>query len=276
MTKPDFLVIGGTRCGTSWIYELLKSHPAIFMNPNIKEIQFFNRYYDKGWSWYKNFFPNKSDKYSQIGEVSADYLFDHNTPQRVHRHIPNAKFIVSLRNPVDKVYSSYRNERLYGNTSLSFEDYLKTEPLTVKKAFYSNQLRNWFKFFPKDRFLILIFEDTIENPALCAKKISEFLGVDPAGFDASLFSESRNVSFLPFFHRIFVLGSRINDLLLSRGHYRASSLLIKIGGLFKVMPKKQLRKMSKETRKELYSRLKKDIDETESLIGRRIEKWREG
>ena len=39
--KPDFVVMGAARSGTTWLYHRLKRHPGIFVPP-IKEIHYFD------------------------------------------------------------------------------------------------------------------------------------------------------------------------------------------------------------------------------------------
>lgn len=42
---PDFLGIGATKSGTSWLYVVLKEHPDIWM-PFVKELHYFDRSID--------------------------------------------------------------------------------------------------------------------------------------------------------------------------------------------------------------------------------------
>lgn len=39
---PDFLGIGGTRCGTTWLHDMLRRHPELWLPP-IKELHYFDR-----------------------------------------------------------------------------------------------------------------------------------------------------------------------------------------------------------------------------------------
>lgn len=39
---PDFLGIGGTRCGTTWLHDSLRRHPQLWLPP-IKELHYFDR-----------------------------------------------------------------------------------------------------------------------------------------------------------------------------------------------------------------------------------------
>lgn len=44
MSKPDFLIIGAQKAGTTWLDEMFKNHPHIW-TPPVKELQFFNELY---------------------------------------------------------------------------------------------------------------------------------------------------------------------------------------------------------------------------------------
>ena len=39
---PDFLVIGGQKCGTTWLQDNLEQHPQIWLPPT-KEVHYFDR-----------------------------------------------------------------------------------------------------------------------------------------------------------------------------------------------------------------------------------------
>jgi hypothetical protein len=102
---PDFVGIGAQRCGTTWLYEMLKSHPQIRMSTE-KELNFFNVNYHRGIEWYQKFFIG-TPSHMICGEYSPRYLANKNTPKRIKQTIPGAKLLVSLRNPVEQVFSRY-------------------------------------------------------------------------------------------------------------------------------------------------------------------------
>ena len=69
---PAFIGIGGQRCGSTWVFQALKEHPAI-QTAKEKEIHFFSYYYHFGFDWYlKQFGKQKNDKI--FGEFSTSYL----------------------------------------------------------------------------------------------------------------------------------------------------------------------------------------------------------
>lgn len=206
---PDFYIIGGQKCGTTSMFEYLSQHPSIF--PAVaKDIRFFDKYYYKGVDWYKTYFPSKTEEFIQqffrknsIKTVDATerYLEHPLTAKRIKKITPNAKFIVLLRNPIDRTFSHYgmnvdRNmETLSFEEALSKEDYRinkKLEKMELDKSFYDdkyfrfgyidrsiyvNKLKKWFSMFSRDQFLIIQTEEFLQNTDSIYQKTLKFLGV---------------------------------------------------------------------------------------------------
>ncbi|MCA9361496.1 hypothetical protein KC845_02980, partial [Candidatus Kaiserbacteria bacterium] len=74
---PDFIIIGGPRCGTTNLFNTLRHHPQI-KTSRIKEVKFFNndKKFNKGELFYRSYFPLKKHiKDNQIvGEASPNYF----------------------------------------------------------------------------------------------------------------------------------------------------------------------------------------------------------
>lgn len=205
---PDFVIIGAMRAGTSTLYRYLRYHPQTKGCPPY-EVHFFDRVPDKGVNWYRAHFPfefqlkGKDGRRVFItGEKTPTYLSDPYVPERVKKIIPEAKFIVLLRNPVDRAYSHYQWSVRRGYETLSFEkaleeeerrlqeleERLKTEELWRQPGYrwfsyktrgrYAEQLRTWFRYFPKEQFLILRSEDFYKDTPTIFGRILSFLGLD--------------------------------------------------------------------------------------------------
>ena len=58
---PDFLIIGGQRCGTTTLYQALSRHPSI-APPLRKEPQYFTLHADKGDGLYRAHFPTNGQR----------------------------------------------------------------------------------------------------------------------------------------------------------------------------------------------------------------------
>ena len=123
----NFLIIGAQKAGTTWLCDVLRRHPGVFI-PEWKELQFFNMEfnYEKGFDWYLDFFKG-SEGCTARGEGTPNYFYNictdlehrdwinREVPARVKTVLPDAKFILSLRDPVDRAVSAYNHFVLRGN-----------------------------------------------------------------------------------------------------------------------------------------------------------------
>ncbi|MFC2062047.1 sulfotransferase domain-containing protein [Elusimicrobiota bacterium] len=206
---PDFIIIGGQRCGTTSLYNYLIRHPQITPGYR-KEVHFFDFNFNKGIYWYRSYFPTRIIKYFYekllhrklfTGEASPYYFFHPLTPKRIYETIPKVKLILLLRNPVDRAYSHYHHEVRRGRENLSFKDAIDKEKERLKgekekilddnnydsnnyKRFaylsrgkYAEQIIDWYKYFPEEQLLIIKSEDFYENPQKQLNNIHAFLGL---------------------------------------------------------------------------------------------------
>jgi len=185
---PDFLIIGAARCGTSSLHANLARHPRIKPpNPlafklfaaNHKEIHFFDKNFKfkKGVNYYRSFFVGPPQKFFYF-ESTPNYLYQPKVPARVKALLPNAKFIVMLRNPVDRAWSHYSNwqKKCGWPESILYDPHSEI----LKKGIYHEQLARWFERFDRKQFFIIRSEDFFANERLVIKKTFEFLGLQPA------------------------------------------------------------------------------------------------
>ena len=173
MSLPNFMCIGASKSGTTSLYDILKQHSNIFL-PTFKEPHFFDisPVYEHGISWYDKTYFSGVKKEKCIGDFTPTYLFDKYAPERILSSLgKNVKFIIILRNPVDRAYSHYLHSKRDLHEHLSFEDALKKKVyennnyLTylrtsyVEQGKYADMLQRYFALFSKDNFLILHFEE---------------------------------------------------------------------------------------------------------------------
>ena len=174
MTLPDFIGIGAQKAGTTTLYHILSQHPQIRM-AKWKEVHFFNKdaHYQKGTEWYAETLPSKPAD-TLIGEITPAYLFHDDVPERIYRSLDHCdvKFIVMLRDPIDRAYSHFlMNKRDPNVETLSFQEAIDREGERIRKnptnkgryayltrSYYSRQIRRYFKYFSKDQMCFVIFE----------------------------------------------------------------------------------------------------------------------
>ena len=180
---PDFIIIGGMKCGTSSLYTYLSQHPYIFKS-NYKELRYFShdKYYSKGEKWYRSHFPikKKMPDGSLTFEASVDYLSSSDAPERLKNLLPNIKVIALLRNPTERAISHYFHSIKKGWRQGKILNTMKAEGTTFKlKGMYKEQLERYYKLFPSDNILVISSERFFEDPAETLKEVYLFLGVDP-------------------------------------------------------------------------------------------------
>ena len=175
---PNFLIIGAPRAGTTWLAKNLREHPQVFM-PKTKEIHYFDRHYSEGVEYYKQFFSG-ADGFEAVGEATPEYMYLPEMPELIHKLMPDCKLILILRNPVDRVYSRYWNSRAKykENKNLSFEEKIKKKPLFIEEGFYFDHLNNYYKYFKPEQFLILKYDDVLDQPLKLLQDVFLFLNVD--------------------------------------------------------------------------------------------------
>lgn len=108
--RPDFLIIGAQKCGTTALYMYLSHHKQI-VSGRCKEIHFFDQdaNYRKGSFWYHLHFPHVDEITLETlaFEATPYYLYYPPVAQRIYEYDPHLKLIILLRNPVDRAYSAW-------------------------------------------------------------------------------------------------------------------------------------------------------------------------
>lgn len=200
---PTFLIIGAQKAGTTSLYRYLAKHPDIKPNFVVKELSFFDEYYNRGLPWYQSHFPFKRQS-KQYFEGTTHYLFNPLAPERIKQILPDIKVIALLRNPIDRAYSSYKHQVRAERESLSFEEAIEAEAsrlngekerlLTdpdyisynhnhfsyLERGKYSDQINNWLAHFPKEQMLILSSDEFFQDTEHSLNQVYDFLGIKPA------------------------------------------------------------------------------------------------
>jgi hypothetical protein len=211
-TLPHFIIIGGQKCGTTYLYDRLIEHPRIraclFEPLNDGEIHYFHRRYRKGLDWYRANFPEVSSVANGEGPVTtvsgeaSGYLFYPHAPERITREAPDAKLIALLRNPIDRAVSHYHHEVRLGFETLSLRDALQREPERLRgetarvlrdpeyfsfarnhysylaRGFYADQLPWWWEHFPREQLLVIQSEAFYRDPVTTLRRVTEFLELE--------------------------------------------------------------------------------------------------
>lgn len=197
MSLPNFMCLGAAKSGTTTLYDILRQHPDVYI-PSFKEPHFFDipENYKNGVNWYeKNYFKNPNQKI--IADFTPSYFFDKESPKRIFESLGGkVKFVVILRNPVDRAYSHYLHSIREEHENLSFIESLISEKDRLqtfeKEGDYLSYLRNsyslqgqygdmlerYLKYFSVENFLFIHFEEEfLEKRDQTIQKILNFLQI---------------------------------------------------------------------------------------------------
>lgn len=109
---PDFIIIGGSKCGTTSLYDFIVRHPDIEA-ARAKELVYWSDPIKAGLYSYRADFPVMlpSKKRRLTGEADPTYLDCPGVPAQMKAALPDVKLIVILRDPVERAYSHYHFSR---------------------------------------------------------------------------------------------------------------------------------------------------------------------
>lgn len=273
MNKPNFLGIGSVRGGSTWLYELLNSHPDFYFPAKRKEIQFFTRFYNKGETWYRNLFYHYPNSPKYQGEFTPGYLAANKAPERIKQLNTVDKFIVILRNPVERTYSHYKWHLRVSGQDIDFKNFLNnSQRLAIENGLYFKYLTEYLKYFSLDQFLILFYEEVIENPEKTLEKIGSFFDVDAKLFNVP---KRSNASVIPKYRKLFNLAHKFAAYLRKKDLDLIPNIFIDLGikRSFGNTSELSVPKLTKEERIMLYSIFREDIGSLELLLNRSLEIW---
>jgi len=299
MTLPNFLIIGGPKCGTTSLYQYLRGHPAIFM-PDHKEPRFFafqgNPPHHDGpkdgpgdadtvteiQDYEALFEPVTSE--TAIGEATVFYLYYPWVAERVRDLIPDARLIALLRNPVERAYSAFMHCTREGlETTSDFREALALEEVRLKSNWspiwsyqgcgqYHDQLVRYYEKFPRGQIRVYLFEDLTNDPEAVLQDVYDFLEVDK-NFEAKV-------------------GTRHNATGITRSNLLANFIdrpsLLK-SAYQRIIPRDLKLRLTnrvkrwnldrppfpEDARRELAVAFRDEITKLEDLIGRDLSHWRE-
>jgi hypothetical protein len=209
MPLPTFIIAGERRCGTTSLYHAMLAHPDVWLHPR-RELGYFVEQELREWSgrdlealpegeWerthsqegYAACFDGAGDAIA-IGEKSADYLFWRPGHARMAAIVPDAKLVLTLRDPVDRAWSHYWNEVQKERETLPFEAALAAEPERAASRPYQRyhlsyraradwdvSIGSLLDHFPAEQVLVVTLEERIAAPEETLRRINAFVGVDP-------------------------------------------------------------------------------------------------
>jgi hypothetical protein len=178
---PDFLILGIQHGGTSSAVQNLNLHPMIRIVS--REVHYFDRKYFLPHWWYKNHFV-RNDRGLLNGETTPVYLSRSHAMERIHRHYPQMKLVMLLREPIQRAFSKWTRRTRKGTCTRPFiPSVLESEGNILRNGFYADHLEYILTMFPRENLHIAISEQVRQQPALEYNRIVKFLGLSEHPFE---------------------------------------------------------------------------------------------
>ena len=189
--SPDAFLIGGEKCGTTTLVDLLEQHPMVTVS-RPRDSDYFTRNFGRGADWYRSLFDGSGEsiyldvslRYScaPLGSEQRDQrAHEHllGTPQRIVELSPGARFIYVLRDPVARTYSSYWHAVRHGQEDRPFREAVETHWRYLDQSDYCAQIELYLEVFDLSRILFLLFDDLTADPLSAARQCFRFLDAAP-------------------------------------------------------------------------------------------------
>ncbi len=192
---PNLFVVGAAKSGTTSLWTHLDAHPDVFMS-RPKEPHFFSRAVTpvdqvvKDPLEYEQLFA-RGAAHRYRGDASPSYLWDPDSSARIKEAVPEARVVITLRDPVERAYSNYLGHLRAGLDARSFLDAIRAEledddvdvggvPVPyVTRGYYDEQVARYLEAFG-DATLVLLFDEFVADVRGTMRDVFEWLGLDSA------------------------------------------------------------------------------------------------
>jgi hypothetical protein len=298
---PNFLIIGAQKSASTFVHECVREHPDVFMPRD--EVAYFQDpdYLESSLASFKSLFaPVKAEK--AIGIKCPDYLSRPECPERISLHIPEAKLIVVLRNPVERAISAYYwyiqvgiiparplNEGMLDLINGAYDRLFPRAKEIIKYGFYHENLQNYLRFFKREQILILMQTDIKASPRKFVSQIYRFLDVDDGYVPKALERQPKQavysiarLKWLSMANRLFFYDYRVdaNNMMslypVENRFYRLCYyIFLGVDRYFlSFVFRNDREKLTEDLRKSLVGIYRDDIEALEKYLGQELTNWK--
>ncbi len=175
---PNILIAGYHKAGTTSLFHELAKHPDIF--PSLVKEPFYFRPYINGQDlppieeYARNFMGARDEKYRM--EASPTYIYgQERVARKIQEVLGDVKVIISLRNPVDQLFSLYKHHLRFMKIEQgqSFLEFVQSRD-DFERQTYVKHLSGWYRVFGNN-LKIIFFEDLLKSPDIVMRNLTKWL-----------------------------------------------------------------------------------------------------
>lgn len=175
----DLFHLGPPKTATTWAYHCLRAHPDICTS-SADVIHYYDIHYPKGQGWYDSQFTVNPSGHIRF-DPTYSYICSPYALDRIWAENPNAKYMLCLRNPVERAFSHYWHlKKSQLEPHIEFTDVLKhynNFATWVEHGFVATALKRLMDKIPPERIHVMMFEDIARDSPGEYQKMTEFIGI---------------------------------------------------------------------------------------------------
>ncbi len=223
---PDLIIIGVKRGGTTSLFRDLERHPGMCplvpsaerlpLRENMKGVHYFDGDMGRSMRWYRSHFPTTitlQRRARAVGrsftvEASPYYFFHPLAASRAAEALPTTRFVVMLRDPVERTVSHWAEQTRNGVETLALDDALAAESTRVaddaarladgslaeshaheqqsyaSQSEYAASYRRWLDAVGPERLAVVFSEDYYADSTTTLRAVTDLIGVPPVPSDS--------------------------------------------------------------------------------------------
>ena len=204
-SRPDVLIVGAPKAGTTALHAALARHPEVYASP-VKEPKYYmcadapppayagpgDAHSQREWVWrredYAALFANAPAEALRL-DSTPFYLYLPAARRRIAEELPQARLLVVIRDPIDRAYSNWMHLWVDGLEPVGdFVAAWHAEDQRVAAGWapfwhyrrlgrYGEQLADLFSRVDRERVLVLRYWQLVSQPTETLNRVTRFLGI---------------------------------------------------------------------------------------------------
>ena len=297
LTLPNTFLIGAQKAATTSVYSWLAQHPEICAPMSVKDYAFFTRdeFYAKGFSHLSNFYSDELNNEKIVLQGSVHYIFFEKALKRIQEFNPNSKFILIVRNPIERAISAYQYALKFNYENLPIKEAFAKEEERLKDSdvrtlseltykhhgLYYKQIQTFLKYFKEEQLKVVLYDDVSENSNQVVEELFTFLNIDQ-GFIPE-FKSLNNTGDIKnkTFQKIVFGNGALRNFLVKKVFKSIISDSLKAKLRWKIIHLNTKEKQStyldaidEDLKNELISFFKQDIEHLEVYLSKDLSSWK--